>query len=83
MNDDEDMILSEDMNSKLDAILEGIGPLSSVPVKLDKIDERLEHIESDAKAVKASIKDLSHTGHGQTEQLNDYELRITTLEQAA
>ncbi len=83
MADDEDKILSEDMNSKLDTILEGIGPLSSVPARLDKIDDRLEHIETDIKAVKASIKDLSHAGHGQTEQLNDHEVRITTLEQAA
>ena len=74
MADDETKILSEDLNSKLDAILEGIAPLSSVPMKLGKIDERLEHIETDIRAVKASIKDLSHAGHGQTERLNGHEL---------
>jgi hypothetical protein len=83
MADNEDKILSEDMNHKLDAILEGIAPLASVPSDIASLKSDVSTIKDDLRVVKAAIKDLSGSDHSKETQLEDHELRITTLEQAA
>ena len=58
-NDHHQGVLLEDMNHKFDVILEYLKPLSGLPAKVDRIDERLERVESDVKVVKVVLKDHS------------------------
>lgn len=52
-------ILLEDMNDKLDALLEGQQSLAHVPAKLEEIDTRLSNVESDVKIIKLVVKHQS------------------------
>jgi len=75
-NDDDRIgFVLEHLDDQLKAILEGQDALASVPSKLQQIDERLERVETDVKAIKAAVTDQSH-------QLNSHEIRIKDLEQA-
>ncbi|MGC1176588.1 MAG: hypothetical protein WA843_00815 [Candidatus Saccharimonadales bacterium] len=52
---DYDAILLEDINHKLDAILEGQQAMGGVPRQIEDIDTRLGNVESDVKAIKAVV----------------------------
>lgn len=56
-----DRVLLEDMNGKLDALLEGQEAMGHVPGQIREIDSRLRNVESDVKAIKAAVKDQSKT----------------------
>jgi len=56
---DYDGVLLEDINHKLDAILESQAAMANVPGTIDDIDERLQNVESDVKVIKAAAMDLS------------------------
>jgi uncharacterized coiled-coil protein SlyX len=64
-----DAILLEDMNHKLDAILEGQQSMARVPEQIEKIDTRLRDVEIDVKAIKAVV--------------TNHDKRITKLEKTA
>jgi hypothetical protein len=91
MNDYVGAIL-EDVNHKFDAIMEGLQALAPVPARLDRIEGRLDHVESDVTIIKQVVKEhsqvLSEHSRDLTEikaglQLQNHEVRITRLEQAA
>jgi hypothetical protein len=66
-------VLLEDIQSKLQAVAEGVSDLNT---KADRTDIRLDKIEENTNIIpaqKAAIKD-------QTTQLNDHEQRIAALE---
>jgi len=65
--------LLEIVNDQYKAIREGIGALSGLPDKVDKMADNIEEIKTDIKAIKAVVKDYSH-------QLDDHESRISQLE---
>lgn len=52
-------VLLEDMNDKLDVILEGQQSLAHVPAKLEEIDTRLSNVEFDVKVIKLAVKHQS------------------------
>lgn len=73
---DHDTILLEDMNHKLDAILEGQQAMAHVPGKLESIDQRLSNVEADTHVIKLAVK-------AQTQDHRQLKKRVTRLEQAA
>jgi septal ring factor EnvC (AmiA/AmiB activator) len=87
---DYDGILLEDIDHKLDAILEGQQAMGSVPRQIDEIDTRLRGVESDVKTIKLVLKDHS----GQIAEVKsdvkairtavtNHDQRVTKLEKAA
>ncbi len=50
-----DGVLLEDINHKFDVIVEYLAPLASLPKKVDRMDERLERVESDVKVIKLQV----------------------------
>lgn len=83
MTDNDHDILLEDINHKLDAILEGQGAAASVPGDISTMKSDIKDIKEDIKTVKAAIKGLSTDDKAQDDQLDDHELRITAIEQTA
>jgi hypothetical protein len=57
MSDDYTGILLEDIDHKLDAILESQVLLAPMSQKLNDVDERLSHVEADVKVIKAAVTD--------------------------
>jgi hypothetical protein len=74
MNDKGIGIVLEDMNGKMDVVLEAVGQMRDDMKMLAK-QEDLEEVKADIKTVKAVI-----TNH--SIQLDDHEKRITRLETA-
>jgi len=72
---DYDGILLEEVRHMFLAIREGQKSLAHVPKQLDDIHMRLSNVESDLKII---IKVVS----GHSNQLDNHEARITTLETA-
>lgn len=72
---DYDTVLLEDMNHKLDSLLEGQTAMGHMPRKLDEIDDRLCRVESDVGAIKLVLKDHSRI-------LNEHSRDIAELKQA-
>ncbi len=70
---DNDAVLLEDIDHKLEAILEGQTLLAPMSQKLNKVDERLMRVESDVKIIKKVV-----TSHSQ--QIANHETRLTKLE---
>ncbi len=66
---DYDGVLLEDMNHKLDAILDGQQAMGGVPRQIEEIDTRLRGVAIDVKAIKAVV--------------TNHEQRITKLEETA
>lgn len=67
-------VLLEDMNSKMDAVVEAVGQMQDQIKNLAKQDD-LEEVRSDIKTIKSAVI-------GQSEQLSDHEQRINALETA-
>ena len=67
---DKGRMLLEDMNHKLDALLEGQQSMARVPGQIEEIDTRLRDVEIDVKAIKAVVT-------------NHHDKRITKLEKTA
>jgi len=66
-------LLAEELKTQRTQILEALGGLKDVPKKLNKIEESLEEVKNDVKAIKAAVTD-------QSKQLNNHEQRLTVLE---
>jgi uncharacterized protein (UPF0335 family) len=61
---DNDGVLLEDIDHKLQAVLEGQAAMADVPGQISEIDSRLRNVELDVKVIKAVIKDQSkQQGH--------------------
>jgi hypothetical protein len=61
---DNDGVLLEDIDHKLQAVLEGQASMADVPGQISEIDSRLRNVELDVKVIKAVIKDQSkQQGH--------------------
>lgn len=73
----------EDLNDKLDALLEGQIPLAPMSRKIDGIDERLIRVESDVKIMKRVLTEHSNYIRRHDRRLDNHDKRITTLEQPA
>lgn len=69
-------VILEEINDKLERILEATDTLKDVPSDIRDIKERLITVESNVKTVKAVVTD-------QNSDLKNHEIRITQLEQAA
>ncbi|HLC91526.1 MAG TPA: hypothetical protein VJC09_00580 [Candidatus Saccharimonadales bacterium] len=69
-------VVLEEINDKLERILEATDTLKDVPADIRDIKERLVTVESDVKTIKAVVTD-------QSQNLKTHEIRITHLEQAA
>lgn len=52
-------VILEEVRGQYQAIQEGLDNLQGVPVKLDKIDNRLDNLESDMKIVKGVLREHS------------------------
>lgn len=65
--------LLEDIKDQNKAILESLGALKGVPAKLDDLTDDIAELKSDMKVIKSVVKDQSN-------ELNDHEKRITSLE---
>lgn len=63
----------EDIQSRVILLTEAIGGLASLPPLVARIDERLSRVEADVKVIKAVVT-------GQSEQIDNHEVRITELE---
>ena len=76
MSDNKDYtgVLLEDMNSKMDAVVEAVGQMQGQINNLPTRDE-FQELRDDVKVIKKVV-----TGH--SEQLTDHEERLTTLEVA-
>ena len=68
-------IILEDVNSKLDLILETLMPLTVLPAEMREVREELEDINNKFDVSTVVIKDHSH-------QLSSHETRIAKLESA-
>jgi len=77
---DNDLVLLEDIDHKLDAIIEGQTLLAPMSRKLDEVDERLTVVEADVKVIKKVVTDESRITRHHTKLLNDHETRISDLE---
>jgi|GEM_PF-1827328 len=77
---DNDAVLLEDIDHKLDALLEGQTLLAPMSRKLDNVDERLTRLEADVKVIKKVVTDESRVTRQHTKRLNNHETRITDLE---
>jgi hypothetical protein len=75
-----DAVLLEDIDHKLDALLEGQTLLAPMSRKLDNVDERLTRLEADVKVIKKVVTDESRVTRRHTKRLNNQETRITNLE---
>jgi peptidoglycan hydrolase CwlO-like protein len=71
----DDAILLEDIDGKLAAIREGQAAMASVPGDIAQLKNDMSEVKADIKVIKAVVTDHS-------KQLDDHEIRITTLEQA-
>lgn len=76
----EDRVLLEDMNGKLDAILEGQEAMGHMPGQLRDMDSRLERIESEVTGMKAAMRDEFRDSN---KKCTDIDKRVTRLEQSA
>lgn len=76
MKDDHVAILLEDIDSKIEAVLEAMPSSAEISQRFGALDERLEQIESNVKAIKAAVTD-------QSAELRDHQHRISDLERAA
>ena len=52
-------VMMESQSEKIDLLVEGFSTFKDVPKRLDSIDQRLEHLESDMRVVKGVIRDHS------------------------
>jgi hypothetical protein len=77
---DNDAVLLEDIDHKLDLILEAHAALAPLPQKVNKLDERLTIVEADVKVIKKVVTDESRITRHHTKLLNDHETRISDLE---
>lgn len=68
-------VILEDVNSKLDLILEALMPLTVLPKEVRVVREELEDINNKFDVSVIVIKDHSH-------QLSNHETRIVNLESA-
>ncbi len=77
MSDDKDYtgVLLEDMNSKMDAVVEAVGQINDQIKVLPAVQRDLEEVKSDVKTIKTVVT-------GQSGQLTDHGKRITALETA-
>ena len=78
-----DRVLLEDIDHKLDAIMEGQQAMAHVPAKISRIEERLDGIESELVAIKAVARDHSELLSNHTRQLLGHDTRLATLERPA
>lgn len=74
MGDNYTGALLEDIDHKIDLILEAQAALTGVPQKINEIDARLIRVEGDVKVIKKVVTEHSR-------ELRDHYKRITTLEQ--
>ena len=75
-------ILLEDINHKLDALLEGQIPLAPMARKIDNIDERLIRVENDMQVVKKVLREHSRELKHISGRVDNHHKRITKLETA-
>jgi len=73
--DDNMGFVLEHLDDQLKAILEGQGALKDVPSAIARLQEDMDEVKTDIKAIKAAVTD-------QTGQLNGHENRLTSLEEA-
>ncbi len=77
MSDNRDYtgVLLEDMNSKMDAVVEAVGQIN------DQI-KVLPAMQADLEEVKADVKTIKSVAGGHSGQLTDHEERLSVLEAA-
>ncbi len=78
MNDDYLGVLLEDIDSKLDAVLESQSTMATA-LQLKAVDERLTRVEVDVKVIKRVVTEQSRDLQRHDIQLKDHEGRITAL----
>lgn len=69
------MVLQEDMNHKLDIIVEQFSSMNEKMNKIDKIEEDIEILKEDMKIVKLSL-----TQKADISRVDNHEVRISKLE---
>jgi len=74
-DDDYTKLLAEELKAQRSQILEALGGLKDVPARLTRIEEKLEDVGTDVKAIKAVVKEHNT-------ELKDHHQRITALETA-
>ncbi len=71
--------LIEDFDSKLDIIIEGQAAMAT-SVQLQVIDNRLKNVEAHVQTIKTVVTETNRDLRSHTKQLNNHEIRITSLE---
>jgi hypothetical protein len=66
-------VLLEDINSKFDAVMEIVSPLTGLPVVMSQLQSDIDEVKSDVKVIKAVLTEDSG-------QLKNHERRIIKLE---
>lgn len=74
-DEDYGLLLAEELKAQRTQILEALGGLKDVPLRLTKIEDSLDEIKTDVKAIRAVVKEHNT-------ELADHEQRITVLETA-
>lgn len=74
MKDDHVAVLLEDISSQMKRMAEVLSTLATKE-QLQRVEDRVENIETDVKTIKAVVT-------SESAQLHDHEVRITTLETA-
>ena len=69
-------VLLEDINHKLDAVLQGIAPLASVPARLSDLENSMGDVKTELKLIRTTLKIHSS-------QIDKHEVRVTNLEAAS
>ncbi|HSX46183.1 MAG TPA: hypothetical protein VLG27_04255 [Candidatus Saccharimonadia bacterium] len=72
--------LLEEIDSKIDMVLEGQADLAGVPVRLQNIEGHLENVEDEIKAIKAAIKDQGRELKEHGRRLGSIDSRVGKLE---
>ena len=75
-----DAVLLEDMNHKLDILLEGFSLIAPMSRKLDNVDERLTRLEEKVDVITQVVTHESQVTRTHAKRLNNHETRITDLE---
>jgi hypothetical protein len=75
MTDNHTNIILEDINGKLDLVLEAVAPIKGLQSDMGTVKEDIAELKADVKVVKAVVTSQSHS-------MNDYDKRIARLEAA-
>ena len=76
MDDKGAAVILEDINDKLETILEGQVAMAAVPEDIKQLKSDMTEVKGDIKVIKAAVTDLTH-------ETNNLKIRTSALEQVS